>query len=176
MTMPAGMTPPNGGLDAMLVQLAPYIKPLIDRIKPIVDQPIIRYPYNMSTSQSVTIAAGTANQPLNQVDFSNALEYPFEVSEVRFSQDRSHNTRDWRFQNMDLTFNMQWQKSPTGSMIATIVDANTLAWKLAFPWVVRPKGGGLVPSVTNLDTVNPITVDIAFIGHLLLPRAMSLGY
>jgi hypothetical protein len=36
---------------------------------------------------------------------------------------------------------------------------------------VRPKGGGLVPYVTNLDTVNPITIDIGFVGNLLLPRS-----
>jgi len=169
---PPGMPPANGGLDAMLAQLAPYIKPLIDRIAPIIDQPIIRYPYNFSNSTSTTIAAGVANQPLLQSDFSNSLEYPFEVKKVVFSQDRSHTTRDWRFQLMDLTFNMQWQKSPTGAMVATIVDANTLVWELDFPWIVRPKGGGLVPTVSNLDLVNPITVDIAFKGNLLLPRAM----
>lgn len=176
MSMAPGIIPPqNQGLDAMLAQLAPYLKPLVDRIRPIIDQPIIRYPYNMSTSQSVTIAAGVGNQPLLQSDFSNSLEYPFEVQRVIFSQDPSHTTRDWRFQNMDLTFNMQWQKSPTGSMVATLIDANTLVWDLKFPWVVRPKGGGLIPSVTNLDMVNPITIDIAFIGDLMLPRA-TVGY
>ena len=175
MSMPPGITPQNNGLDAMLVQWAPYLKALVDRVKPLVDQPIIRYPYNMSVSTSTSIAAGVSNQPLLQSDFSNSLEYPFEVKKVVFSQDPSHTTRDWRFQNMDLTFNMQWQKSPTGAMVATIIDANTMVWDLEFPWIVRPKGGGLIPSITNLDAVNPITVDIAFKGNLLLPRATQ-GY
>jgi hypothetical protein len=41
-------------------------------------------------------------------------------------------------------------------------------WK--FPWTIRPKGGGMNITVQNLDTVNPITVDIDLIGYMLLPR------
>ncbi len=180
MSMPPGIAPQypqaNSGLDAMLMQWAPTFKGLADRIRPLVDQPIIRFPYNMSTSSSQTIAAGVTNQPLPQTDFSNSLEYPFEVKKIRFTQDPSHTPRDWRFQNLDLTFTMQWQKSPQGAMVETIVDANTLIWTLEFPWIVRPKGGALQPTVSNLDTVNAITVDVAFIGYLLLPRATNLGY
>jgi hypothetical protein len=173
MSFPPGLIPQqsNPGLDAMLVQLAPYFKPLLDRIGPIINQPIIRYPYTFPLSTSTVIAAGTNNQPLLQSDFQNSLEYPFEVRRVIFSQDPSHTTRDWRFANMDMTFTMQWQKA--AAMVATIVDARTLSWELEFPWVVRPKGGGLAPFVTNLDQVNPITVDIAFGGFLLLPRATA---
>jgi hypothetical protein len=167
------MMQPNSGLDAMLAQIMPVMKPLFDRIGPLVNQPIVRYPYNMALTTSTTIAAGVTNQPLLQSDFQNSLEYPFEVKSVTFSQDPSHTTRDWRFANMDLTFNMPWQKTP--AMVATIIDANTLKWDLLYPWVVRPKGGGLVPYISNLDTVNPITVDIAFLGNLMLPRA-TIGY
>jgi hypothetical protein len=166
---PQAMGPMNPGFDTMVMQFAPYIKSFIDWLGPLGNQPVVRVPYTMVNAASTTLLAGVTNQPLLQSDFQNGLEYPFEVRKVRFSQDRSHNTRDWRFANMDLTFNMPWQKAP--AMIDTIINAETLEWDLVFPWVVRPKGGGLVPYVTNLDTVNPITIDIGFVGNLLLPRS-----
>jgi len=173
MSFPPGLSPPMGptnpGFETMVMQFAPYIKSFIDWLGPLGNQPVVRVPYNLPLSTSATIAAGVSNQPLLQSDFQNSLEYPFECRRVIFSQDPSHTTRDWRFFNMDLTFNMPWMKANT--MIATLVDANTLAWDFVFPWVVRPKGGGLVPSVSNLDTVNPITVDVNFVGNLLLPRS-----
>jgi hypothetical protein len=59
----------------------------------------------------------------------------------------------------------------TQNMVATLIRDNTGTWELPFPWVVRPKGGGLTVTVDNLDSQNPLTVDIAFIGNLLIPRA-----
>ncbi len=55
-------------------------------------------------------------------------------------------------------------------MVATLLDRNTGKWPLKFPWVLRPKGGGLTIYVNNLDTVNPIIVDVNFTGFLLIPR------
>lgn len=166
-TLPAQQT--SSGFETMIMQFAPYMKSFMDWLGPLGNQPVVRVPYTSPLATSLTIAAGVSNQPLIQTDFQNSLEYPFEVRRVIFSQDPAHTTRDWRFSNMDMTFNMPWQKAP--AMVATLIDANTLAWDLVFPWVVRPKGGGLQPFVTNLDTVNPITVDVNFVGSLLLPRA-----
>lgn len=162
-------TATENGLAAQLVQLAPLVKRVIDALKPVIDQPVIRFPYNLPLARSQVIQPGLSNQPLLQSDFSHSLEFPFEVESVHFSQDPSHTARDWRIAIKDLVFNMDWQKASV--MVATLVDTNTSAWKLDFPWVVRPKGGGLVPFVDNLDVVNPITVDIDFRGYLLIPRA-----
>lgn len=154
--------------DSMLAQLAPYFKPLIDAVKPIIDQPVIRMPYNLTTLQSVVIPPGVSNFPLQQSYFSHSLEWPFEIHKVKFSQDPAHTFRDWRFFNLDITFNQPWMKSSV--MVSTLIDDNTGAWELKFPWMVRPKGGGLNPFIDNLDTVNPITIDIDFEGYVLMPK------
>lgn len=159
----------QNGLAAMLMQLAPTVKGLVDRLKPIVDQPVIRFPYVMPLRQSLTVGAGQTGQPMPSSDFMHALEWPFEVHKVKFSQDPAHTPRDWRVLIKDQTFNQDWVK--TQAMVDLLIDNNTGVWDLDFPWVVRPKGGGLTVSVDNLDTVNPITVDINFIGYLMIPRA-----
>ena len=82
----------------------------------------------------------------------------------------AHTPRDWRVRIEDQTFNQPWGLSNNGTMVATYIDDNTGKYKLEMPWIVRPKGGALAITVYNLDTVNPITVDIAFIGSQLLPR------
>ena len=158
----------DNGRDAMLSQLAPYIKPLLDSFKPLIDQPVIRMPYSLPLATSQVIGAGVTNFPLGQVNFSNAFEWPFEIQYVKFSNDPAHTFRDWRLSVMDLTFNQPWMKS--SAMVSTLIDDNTGAWELKFPWIVRPKGGGLIPFIDNLDTVNPITVDIDFVGAFLIPR------
>jgi hypothetical protein len=160
--------PPSEGIEASLLQLAPLIKGVIDRIKPIVDQPIVRFPFSMALRTSAVIGAGLSGQVLTGTDFSNALEYPFEVERIKFSQDPAHTFRDWRVNIKDQIFTMDWMK--TQAMVALLVNDDTGAWKLTFPWVVRPKGGALTITVDNLDTINPITVDINFIGSLLIPR------
>lgn len=162
------MMAPSGMTDSMLAQLAPYIKPLIDAVKPIVDQPVIRMPYNLPLAQSAVIQPGVSNFPLMQSNFSHSLEWPFEIHKIKFSQDPAHTFRDWRFSNIDITFNQPWMKS--SAMVATLVDDNTGVWELKFPWMVRPKGGGLNPFIDNLDTVNPITIDIDFEGYVLMPK------
>lgn len=164
--------PPNpavsNGLAAMAVQYGPLFRSIVDRLKPFLDQPIIRFPYNLPLAVSAVIAAGANNQPLVQSNFSHSLEWPFEVHKVKFSQDPAHTFRDWRVFIRDLVMNQDMAKA--SSMVATTVDDNTGAWDLKFPWVVRPKGGGLTVFVDNLDTVNPITVDINFQGFLMIPR------
>jgi len=162
------MAHPNDGLSAQLVQLAPVAKRILDSLKPLVDQPIIRFPYTLPLRQSAVIPAGATGQRLPDTDFIHALEWPFEVLYVKFSQDPAHTFRDWRVIIKDQTFNQDWMK--TQNMVATLVRDNTGTWELPFPWVVRPKGGGLTVTVDNLDSQNPLTVDIAFIGNLLIPR------
>lgn len=151
-----------------LAQLAPLITNVLGRLKPLWDQPVVRLPYNFPNAVSATIAAGTTNQPIPLTDFINALEFPFEIKRIKFSQDPSHTFRDWRVQISDQTFNQPFQKNSV--MVATLIEDNTGAWNQDFPWVVRPKGGGLLVLVDNLDTVNAINVDINFQGNLLIPR------
>jgi hypothetical protein len=159
----------NAGLGAMLVQFAPIIKSVADKLKPLIDQPVVRMPYSLGDASSLTIAAGGNGARFPESDFSHSLEWPFEVQRVRFSQDPSHGYRDWRVTITDQTFNQDWMKNAL--MPAQLVNANTGFWELKFPWIVRPKGGALIVSVNNLDTVNPITVDVSFEGALLIPRA-----
>jgi len=158
------------GMTAMLTQLAPVVGGFLQRVQPLFDQPIIRMPYAMPLAQSQVIPAGAQNVRLEPTDFQYSFEYPFEVHAVKFSQDPAHTTRDWRVALLDQTFNQQIQKSQSGSMVAQLVDDNTGKWEWKFPWLVRPKGGGLTVSIDNLDTVNPITVDICFLGYQLIPR------
>lgn len=156
-------------LGAMLTQLAPVVTGFLNKVQPLLDQPVIRYPYNIPLSESAVIAAG-ATMTLNPPDFQYSFEWPFEIQEIGFSQDPAHTSRDWRIAILDQTFNQPWQKSNTGIMVSTLVETNTDKYVLKFPWVVRPKGGGLQIVVTNLDEVNPITVDINLVGAQLIPR------
>ena len=156
------------GLGAQAVQLAPLVKTLVDAFKPIIDQPIIRFPYNLPLANSQTIAAGQTGFRLPDTDFIHALEWPFEVHYVTFSQDAAHTTRDWRVSVQDQTFNQVMMKNPT--MVDLLIKKNEGVWPLKMPWVVRPKGGGLIVTCDNLDTGNPITVDMNFEGYLMIPR------
>lgn len=157
-------------LGAMFTQLAPTISNVLNGLKPLIDQPIVRFPYVMPLSASQVIPAGQT-AVLTASDFNYSFEWPFEVWKVAFSNDPAHTFRDWRVGILDQTFNQPWQKAQSGVLVSTLLDTNTDKWCLEMPWVVRPKGGGLQITVTNLDTVNPITVDIAFIGKQLLPRS-----
>jgi hypothetical protein len=165
-TMPP-VADPNG-LAAMLMQLAPLAKQVLDRVRPVLDQPVIRFPYEIPLARSFTVGAGVNNAPMPQVDFSHSLEWPFEIEKVKFSNDPSHTFRDWSVVIKDQTFNQEWMK--TATMVDLLIAENTAQRALSFPWVVRPKGGGLTVAVNNLDTENPITVDINFQGYLLIPR------
>lgn len=159
----------NAGLGAMLTQFAPIMKVVLDKLAPLVNQPVIRMPYVLGNATSLVVAASANGARFPETDFSHSLEWPFEVQRVRFSQDPSHTFRDWRASIADQTFNQDWMK--TALMPAQLVNANTGFWELPFPWIVRPKGGALIVSVNNLDTVNAISVDVAFEGELLIPRA-----
>lgn len=156
------------GIGAMMAQLAPVIQGFLQRIQPLMDQPVIRFPYNMPLTPSQVIPASAFGTPLNASMFGNSLEWPFEVHWVKFSQDPAHTYRDWRVQIQDQTFNQPFQKN--SPLVADLVDENTGKWELKFPWVVRPKGGGLSVVVDNLDPNNPITVDMNFGGYLMIPR------
>lgn len=156
-------------LGAMLTQLAPVVTGVLNKIQPLLDQPIIRFPYNIPLSASQVIPAG-ATVRLTPPDFQYSFEWPFELIEIGFSQDPAHTTRDWRIAIQDQTFNQPWQKGDAGTMVATLLETNTDKYVLKYPWIVRPKGGALNFVVTNLDEVNPITVDIDLIGSQLLPR------
>jgi hypothetical protein len=157
-------------LAASLTQLAPNIKRMLDGFRFMIDQPVIRQPYILATSAAPgqVIAAGAQNVPLLQSDFSHALEWPFEITRIRFSNDASHTFRDWRIMLLDQTFNQQWMKNPVP--VDCLIDANTGFWQLPYSWVIRPQGGGQQFNIDNLDTVNPITVNISLHGNLLIPR------
>lgn len=165
-------TPPsldmNAGLASQLLQLTPTINRIVQALKPLTDQPLIRFPYTMPLASSLVIDAGQRNIVAPSADFNHSLEWPFEVHTVKFSNDPSHTFRDWRVAVQDQSFNQPWQKSNT--MVDLLIERNTAQWKLRFPWVVRPKGGGLAVTFDNLDEDNPITVDINFEGYLLIPR------
>jgi hypothetical protein len=153
----------------MLVQLAPVAQRIMQAFAPLIDQPVIRKPYSMSLAQSQVIPA-SSSVVLTPTDFSYSFEWPFEAHEMKFSQDPAHTSRDWRVVIVDGTFNQPLEKAQTGAMVADLIDDNTGKWVWKFPWVVRPKGGQFQIVVTNLDTVNPITVDLSFLGYQMIPR------
>ena len=82
------------GLAAQIVQVMPWLKKQIDKVKPIIDQPIIRFPWNLPLITSQVLAADTAGVRLPAADFNIGLEYPFEVHKVKFSQDPAHTFRE----------------------------------------------------------------------------------
>lgn len=156
------------GLEAMLVQLGPVIEQLKKQLGPLLDQPVIRMPWSLPLAQSQVIPPGASGQVLNSTSFTFNLEWPFEVHNVKFSQDIAHTYRDWQVYFQDQTFNQPLEKN--APLVADLVDDNTGKWEWKFPWTIRPKGGAMQVLVTNLDTVNPITVDVAFNGYLMIPR------
>lgn len=163
--MSVGMSP---GLEAMLVQLGPFVHGLKEKLEMLLDQPVIRMPYSLPLAQGQVIPAGGQNVVLNSTSFTFNLEWPMEVHEVKFSQDIAHTYRDWQVYLQDQTFNQPLQKN--ASLVADLVDDNTGKWVWRFPWTIRPKGGAMNVAVNNLDTVNPITVDMSFLGFLMIPR------
>jgi hypothetical protein len=156
------------GLEAMMVQLGPVIRKFMDGIDPLLNQPIIRMPWSLPLAQSQVIPPGANNVVLNSTSYTHNLEWPFEVHEVKFSQDIAHTYRDWQVYFQDQTFNQPLEKN--AALVADLVDDNTGKWLWKFPWTIRPKGGAMQVLVTNIDTVNPITVDVSFIGYLQIPR------
>lgn len=156
---------------ATLMQLFPSIKRMFDGMRFLVEQPVIREPYNLGTNSATggqVIAAGAMNQPLNSADFQHSLEWPFEVRQIKFDIDPMHTPRDWRVMIQDQTYNHQWMKNPIP--VANLIEANTLMYTLPERWIIRPMGGGQQIYVDNLDTVNPIQVSVSLIGALLIPR------
>lgn len=166
----AVITPGISALASSLMQLAPGVKRLLDGFRFMVDQPVIREPYYLGSSNpgGNVIAAGAANVPLPQADYSHSMEWPFEVRRVRLSNDSAHTFRDWSFTITDLTFQHTWMKNP--QLADGMIDANTGFWELPYPWVIRPAGGGWQINVNNLDAVNPITINVVLHGNLLVPR------
>jgi hypothetical protein len=156
------------GLEAMMVQLGPWIHHIKAALDPLLGQPIIRMPYSLPLAQAQVIPPGGQNVVLNSTSFTFNLEWPMEVHEVKFSQDIAHTYRDWQVYIQDQTFNQPLQKN--ASSVADLVDDNTGKWVWRFPWTIRPKGGAMNVAVNNLDTVNPITVDMSFLGFLMIPR------
>jgi hypothetical protein len=161
------------GLAAMLVQVATRMQGVFDILKPLVDQPVIRFPYTMATKVPLVIPAGMQGAAFVASDFSHSLEWPFEVHEMKPTQDPSHTFQNWRLQVEDQTFNQRWFK--TSTRIDGLVDDNTGLYRLVFPWIVRPKGGALSLTADNLDTVNPISVEVTFRGFLMIPRATIIA-
>lgn len=158
------------GLAQSLLQLFPTINRVVDSLRFLIEQPMIREPYQLGTSApgGAVIPAGAMNVVQLQSDFSHSLEWPFQVSRIRFSNDAAHTFRDWRVRVLDQTFNHEWMKNPI--MVDALIDANTGFWDLQYPWIIRPQGGGQQWYVDNLDTANPITINITLEGHLLIPN------
>lgn len=161
----------GNGLAAMVGQFLPTIHKITNLIVPLVNQPLVRIPYNIPLITPITgavIAAGGRNVALTAQDFSSSLEFPFEVHAVKFSQDAAHTFRDWRIMIRDQVYSQDLMKASV--RVATIVADDTGMWKLKFPWIVRARGGGWTITIDNLDAVNPITVDINLQGYLLVPQ------
>lgn len=154
-----------------LAQILPMVQKAFERVEPLLTQPFRRQPFVLPLATSQVIGAGLTNQPLKASDFTLNLEWDFEVWYTGFSQDVSHTRRDWRFRMNDLMIAQDLFKA--SAMIATLPDDNTGKWRLDYPWILPKKGGGLQPYVDNLDPVNPITVDVAFVGYLLMPVPKS---
>jgi hypothetical protein len=154
----------------MLSQLGPYLKGFMDKIEPLLNQPVVRVPYSLTLAESTVIPPGQQGFVLSNNDFNNNLEWPIEIHNVKFSQDVAHSFRDWRVNFQDQIVNQPMQKANSGSMVAELVEDNTGMWQWQYPWVVRPKGGAILIVATNLDTVNPITVDLSLNGYLMIPR------
>lgn len=152
----------------MLSQLAPFFKGFMDRIEPLLNQPVVRIPYSLPLANSTVIPAGQQGFLLDPPSFSWNLEWPLEVHEVKFSQDIAHTFRDWRVNFQDQIVNQPLQKN--APMVADLVDDNTGKWIWKYPWTIRPKGGAIIVTADNLDDVNPITVDLSFNGFLMVPR------
>jgi hypothetical protein len=130
---------------------------------------IIRSPYVLATSApgGAIILPGQQNVPQLLSDFSNSLEWPFEVTKIRFVNDAQHTYRDWRVRVVDQTFNQEFMKNPV--MVEALINVETGFWELPEPWIIRSQGGGQNWFVDNLDTVNPIQITIALFGALLQP-------
>ena len=88
----------------------------MDRIQPLLNQPVIRFPYNMPLAASQVIPPG-ATQVLTPPDFQYCFEWPFEVPGDFVLQDPAHTFRDWRVAILDQTFNQPWQKGFAGTMV-----------------------------------------------------------
>lgn len=159
----------QNGLAAMLMQWATRWRDVTDRIKPLLDQPVIRQPYTMPSSNPLVVAAGATGVAFPNTDFSNSLEWPFEVHEIKPTQDPAHIFDDWRIAIKDQTFDRPLHKA--NQRVSGLVDDDTGIWRLCFPWIMRNKGGGFTITVDNLDAVNPITVNVTLRGYLLIPRA-----
>jgi len=158
------------GLAAMLVQLASTWQDIHRKIKPLIDQPVIRQPYVMSNRTGLVVAAGTSGAAFDAADFQHSLEWPFEVHSIKPTQDAAHTANDWRLGIQDQTFNTPWFKNGT-NLVRGLIEDNSGLYRLPFPWVVRPKGGALIMTADNLDAQNPITLNVSLIGCLLIPRA-----
>lgn len=157
-------------LAAVLTQLYPRITRLFEGFRFLVEQPVIREQYVMGPSNPAgfVIAPGATNVPLPASDYSFSLEWPFQVTRVRLLNDAQHTYRDWSLQVTDRTFNHVWSNNPI--LADGLVEANTGFWVLPEPWIIRPAGGGWQIAVSNLDTVNPITIAVELHGNLLIPK------
>jgi hypothetical protein len=133
------------------------------------DSSMVRSPYILSTSApgGTIIPPGQQNVPQLLSDFSNSLEWPFEVTKIGFQNDPSHTYRDWRVRVVDQTYNQEWMKNPI--LVAALINAETGFWELPMPWVIRSQGGGQNWFVDNLDAVNPIQITITLFGSLQFP-------
>lgn len=150
--------------------MAPTAGNVIARVSNLVfDASIVRSPYILATSApgGAIIPPGQQNVPQLLSDFSNSLEWPFEVTKIRFVNDPQHTYRDWRVRVVDQTYAQEWMKYPV--LVESLINVDTGFWELPMPWTIRPQGGGQNWFVDNLDPVNPIQIVIALFGSLQFP-------
>ena len=152
-----------------IMQLWPAAKRVTDGLAFLFSQPIVREPYILGTSTlgGAIVAPGARNAVLLQSDFSHSLEWPFEVTKIRFVNDAQHTFAQWSVRVVDQTYNHEWMKNPV--VVEGLVRADTGFWELPMPWIIRPQGGGQQWFVDNLDAANPISVYIELHGSLLIP-------
>jgi hypothetical protein len=160
---------------------AEMVSTLMDKILPLgefalkglvdlVDPRILRMPYSMPNVGVRVIAAGQVGVSLNQQDFQNSLEWPFEVQRIKFSQDPAHTPRDWRVRITDQSKAQLLMPAPV--MVAILIDNNTGAWELKTPRVMAARNAWQI-FIDNIDAINPITIDFALVGELLIPKPIA---
>ena len=154
-------------VSTLMDKILPFAELSLKGLLDLVDPRILRMPYTMPNIGTRVIAAGAVGVPLNQQDFQNALEWPFEVQRIKFSQDPAHTPRDWRIRIVDQSKAQQLMAAPV--MVSTLITNNTGAWELKTPRVMPARNAWQI-FIDNLDPINPITIDFALVGELLVPK------
>lgn len=132
------------------------------------------------------IAAQTAvNGTFSDTDLRNDSGYVFVIEEVGFHADgqeaasgvvAASRPSAWSVRITDLARNIPWMKDFI--LVATLIDESGTTsignkWKLRYPTILPPNSG-LHVEINNEVSTTAITVQISFIGYLLVPLVGDL--